>query len=88
MKKLVVCALAAVFLLVASDGAWARETKGKVKTWEEKTRVITLDDGTQYVVTEKVKVKEKMKPGQNVKITYDEREGKNYASAVDEIEAP
>ena len=87
MKRIVGVVLA-VALVVGVAPAWAREVKGKVTRYDTTTRVITLEDGTQYVVTEKVKVKETIKQGTKVKLTYDEREGKNWITGYEEEEAP
>jgi uncharacterized OB-fold protein len=91
MNRILACAVAAA-LLIASSGSptWAREAKGKIKSWETTTRIVTLEDGTQYIVTDEVKTTttEKIKPGKHVKLTYDEREGKNWATDLEEVEAP
>jgi hypothetical protein len=87
MKRIVGLVLA-VALVVGVGPAWAREVKGKVTRYDTTTRVITLEDGTQYVVTEKVKIKETIKQGTKVKLTYDEREGKNWITGLEEEEAP
>jgi hypothetical protein len=65
MKQLVVGALAIAMLIAAGSPAFARDIKGKIKSWETTTRTVTLEDGTQYVVTDTVKTTttEKIKVG-------------------------
>jgi hypothetical protein len=89
MKRVLACALV-VGLLGAAAGtpAWAREAKGKIKSYEETTRVVQFEDGTEYVVTDKVKTTEKIKPGKHMKVIYDERDGKNWATDFEEVESP
>ena len=88
MRQLLVGALAIAMLIATGAPAFARDIKGKIKSWETTTRTVTLEDGTQYVVTDTVKTTEKIRVGKNVKITYEEREGKNYVSTLDEVEGP
>jgi uncharacterized OB-fold protein len=88
MRRMLACAIAVALLFAAGTPAWARDAKGKVKSWETTTRIVTLEDGSQYVVTETVTTTEMIKVGKSVKITYEEREGKNYVTTLDEIESP
>jgi hypothetical protein len=88
MNRMIACAVALAFLATAGSPAWAKDAKGKIKTWETTTRVVTLEDGTQYVITDKVKKTEKIKAGQQVKMVYDERDGKNMVTELEEVEAP
>ena len=69
MKRAMALALSTVLVLVVSAGApaWAREMKGKIKSYETVTRIVTLEDGSQYLVTDKVKTVEKIKEGKMVK---------------------
>ena len=90
MKRPIALVLSAAVLLAvgASAPAWAREAKGKIKTYETVTRVVTLEDGSQFVVTDKVKTVEKIKEGKMVKLTYEEQDGRNMVSEIDEVESP
>jgi len=87
MNRAIVCLLAAGLLLTAGAPAWARDAKGKIKSYDETTQVVEFEDGTQYVITDKVKTTEKIKVGKQVKVTYDEQDGKNMVTALEE-EAP
>jgi hypothetical protein len=88
MNRVLASVLVLGLLVAAGTPAWARETKGKIKSYETTTRVVELEDGTQYVITDKVKTTEKIKAGKQVKMTYDERDGKNWVSDLEEIETP
>ena len=88
MNRATACLVAAGLLLAAGSPAWARDAKGKITNYDTTTRVVTLDDGTEYVVTDKVKTVEKIKVGQHVKVTYEEQNGQNMLSDLEEVEAP
>ena len=49
---------------------------------------MTLDDGSQYVVTDEVKTVEKIKVGQKVKVSYEEQNGQNMMTDCEEVESP
>jgi Protein of unknown function (DUF1344) len=88
MNPILGLVFAVVVVFAVGTTAYARDAKGKVKSWETTTRVITLEDGSQYVVTDKVKTTEKIKVGKHVKMTYEDRDGKNYVDSLEETEAP
>ena len=88
MNRAIACLLAAGVLLTAGSPAWARDAKGKIKTYDTTTQVVTFEDGSQYVVTDKVKTVEKIKVGKHVTVTYDEQDGKNMISNLEEVESP
>jgi hypothetical protein len=88
MTRAIACLLAAGLLLIAGSPAWARDAKGKITSYDTTTQIVTFEDGSQYVVTDKVKTVEKIKVGKHVKVTYEEQDGKNMVSDLEEVEAP
>ena len=52
MKRVMAMLLstAVVLAFCAGTPAWAREMKGKVKSYETTTTIVTLDDGSQYPI--------------------------------------
>ena len=88
MKRATAGLLALGLLFVSGMPAWARDAKGKITSYDTTTQVVTLEDGTQYIVTDQVKTTEKIKVGKHVKMTYDEVDGKNMVSELEEVEAP
>ena len=88
MKRAAAWLLVAGLTLTAGTPAWARDAKGKIKTYDTTTRAVVLEDGTQYVITDKMKTTEKIKVGKHVKLTYDEQDGKNMVTDLEEVEAP
>ena len=68
MKKiLVTLAASAAFISMAFAG----EIEGVVKTFDEATKTVTLEDGSAYVLAEGVAV-EGLAAGAKVKVTFDD----------------
>ena len=84
MKTFVVLILAAALALPVT-AAWAGGAEGKITKWESTTRTITLEDGTQFWITDTVKT-ETIKEGDNVKVTYEDRDGKKYVTTYEVIQ--
>ena len=83
MKTLVVLILAAALALPVT-AAWAGDASGKVTKWESTTRTITLEDGSQFWITDTVKT-ETIKEGDTVKVTYEDRDGKKYVTIYEVV---
>ncbi len=77
MKK-ILATLVATAAFVAS--AYAGEVEGVVKTYDEATKTITLEDAQVFTLAEGVTV-EGLAPGAKVKITFDD--ATKAASAVE-----
>lgn len=73
-----VCAV----LLVASTAAWAADMEGKIKSVDPGERVIVLEDGTRLWAAEGLDM-DKLKEGAKVKLSYEERDGKNIVTGVE-----
>lgn len=83
MKK--VCSLLALsaitFVMVLAPIAWAAEVQGKIKSVDSSGRMVTLDDGTQLTLPPTITVeKQALKPGANVKASYEEKDGQKVAT--------
>jgi Cu/Ag efflux protein CusF len=73
--------LSAIVLTLSAGFALAAEDTGKVKAVDPPSRTLTLDNGTQFRVTENVMI-ELLKPGQEVTVSYEEQDGQRIANDV------
>jgi Cu/Ag efflux protein CusF len=80
MKKTI--GITMLLLVLAVGAGWAADVKGTIKTIDATARVLTLDDGTQLSVAEGVSM-EKLKEGAVIKASYEERDGKKIATAIE-----
>lgn len=82
MRKILGIAL--VMLLVVSVGlaSAGSEHTGKIVTFDSGDRLIVFEDGTKVWLSEGLTV-EGLKEGAMVKVTYEERDGKNVVTAVE-----
>ena len=74
----------AVALTLPVSAAWAGDVEGKVTKWEQTTRTITLEDGTQFWITDTVKT-ETIKEGDRAKVTYEDRDGKKWVTIYEVV---
>lgn len=81
MRKLLGVVLMGVLALWAVSG-WAAEMEGKIQTIDTSDRTIVLDNGTTLSVSEGVSL-DTLKQGTDVKVSYEERDGKNVATSVE-----
>lgn len=81
MRKIVGVVLMAVLALWAVGG-WAAEMEGKIQTIDASDRTIVLSNGTRLSVAEGVSL-DTLKEGTDVKVSYEERDGKNIATSVE-----
>jgi hypothetical protein len=75
-------AAALVGLLFVGAGAWAGDLEGKVQMIVIADRMVVLDDGKQVWIAEGLSMEE-LKEGTQVKVVYEERDGKLVATSVE-----
>jgi Protein of unknown function (DUF1344) len=73
-----------VGLLLVGTGAWAADLEGKVQTIIIADRMVVLEDGKQVWIAEGLSMEE-LKEGTQVKVAYEERDGKLVATSVEII---
>jgi Protein of unknown function (DUF1344) len=81
MQKLLGVVLMVVLALWAVSG-WAAEMEGKIHTIDASDRTIVLSNGTKLSVAEGVSL-DTLKEGTDVKVAYEERDGKNIATSIE-----
>jgi hypothetical protein len=72
-------------LLLLASAAWAADIEGTVKSIDMGDRAIVLEDGTRLVVAEGLNL-DNVQEGKKVKLSYEEREGKNVVTTIDVTE--
>jgi Cu/Ag efflux protein CusF len=76
--------LAALLLVVSVASAAGNEIEGKVKSYDQTSHMLTLEDGTQISVPATVKVEaDKLKAGAMVKAAFEEKDGKKTATSIE-----
>jgi hypothetical protein len=85
MRKIVASVAALAAALAFTVPAFAQEVMGVIKTYRPADRVIILDNGTQYYISEGVTVKQ-YEPGARVKFFIEDRGGKRYITRIIETE--
>jgi len=76
------CAVVTVLLMLSVVGAWAAEMEGKIQTVDTSDRTLVLDNGMRVTVADGVAI-EGLREGNEVKVTFEERDGKNVATLVE-----
>ncbi len=76
------CAVVTVLLMFSVVGAWAAEMEGKIQTVDTSDRTLVLDNGMRVTVADGVVI-EGLREGNEVKVTFEERDGKNVATIVE-----
>jgi Protein of unknown function (DUF1344) len=71
-------------LLLVGGSAWAADLEGKIQTIMIADRMVVLEDGKQVWIAEGVSMEE-LKEGAQVKVAYEERDGKLVAVAVEVV---
>lgn len=80
MKKFNTSALA-VFITLAAGSAFAANTTHTVKSVDEKTHTVMLENGNAYIFKATYDLT-KVKVGEKVDITYETKNGKHEATAL------
>ena len=81
MRKSLSVALIIVLALSVA-GACAAEIEGKIQSLDTSDRTIVLDNGTTLSVAEEISL-EGLQAGTDVKVFYEERDGKNVATQLE-----
>jgi len=76
------CAVVTILMMFSVVGAWAAETEGKIQTVDTSDRTLVLDNGMRVTVADGVAI-EGLREGNEVKVTFEERDGKNVATLVE-----
>lgn len=82
MRWMVRMAVLALALAVLAGAAWAGEVTGKIQKVDQEQKMFVLEDGTQLFTPEGFSL-EKLREGMGVKASYEERDGKNWATAIE-----
>src|SRR5262249_32226860 len=81
------CAVVTVLLMFSVVGAWSTEMEGKIQTVDTSDRTLVLDNGMRVTVADGVAI-ESLREGNEVKGTFEERDGKNVATIAEVNEPP
>jgi hypothetical protein len=81
MKKVVGLTLA-VLLGSSVAAVSAADMSGKVQTLDAGERVVVLDNGTKLWVAEGLPM-DKLKEGAEIKVSFEERDGKNVITIIE-----
>ncbi len=74
---------AIVAVLILAPLAWAGDVQGKIKAVDPKGQMVTLDDGTQLVIPAALKIqRQDLRPGANVKASFEEQNGQKVATSI------
>jgi Cu/Ag efflux protein CusF len=82
MRSLFSLAVIVLALVLAVGPALAGEVTGKVQKVDTDQKMVTLEDGTQLWLAEGTKA-DNVKEGAKVKVSYDEKDGKNWATSFE-----
>ena len=74
--------LVVTVLVLSAAGVWAGEIEGKVSSVDQAGRTIVLDNGTTLSVVEGVSI-DTLREGSEVKVSYEEQDGKNVATSIE-----
>ena len=80
-RRIVIVATVVIAALIAS-AAWAADLEGKVQSVDTYDRTITLDNGTKVWLSDGVAL-DSLKEGTQVRVSYEEKDGKPVASEVE-----
>jgi hypothetical protein len=81
-RHVIVTIVAALFVVLATPLAWGADMEGKVQSVDESERTLTLDNGTKIWLSDSVAV-DGVKEGMDVKVSYEEKDGKPLATSVE-----
>jgi hypothetical protein len=81
MSRHLIVALMLSIAAFAPLAAFAADMEGKVQTVDTSERAFTLDNGTKIWLADEVAI-DTIKEGAEVKVSYEERDGKPVATSV------
>jgi hypothetical protein len=81
MLKALVTVVALAAGVAFTTPSYAQEVVGVIKTYNNGTKTLVLEDGTELLLSEGVTVQE-YKPGTKVRYLVESREGKRYATKI------
>jgi len=76
------CAAVTILLVFSVVGASSTKKEGKIQTFDTSDRTMVLDNGMRVTVADGVAI-EGLREGSEVKVTFEERDGKNVATYVE-----
>ena len=85
MKKMssLLALLAIAFVIVLAPAAWAGEVQGKIKSFDAAANAVVLEDGTQLTIPPTMRVeRQALKPGANVKASFEEKDGQKVTTSI------
>lgn len=82
MRVFISVAAVVLVLSLAFGTAFAGEVTGKVQKVDTDQKMVQLEDGTQLWLAEGTNA-DNVKEGAKVKVSYDEKDGKNWATSFE-----
>jgi uncharacterized protein DUF1344 len=84
MKRFLVMMVAmAVMGLAMISPVWAADVQGKIKSVDPTGRMVTLEDGTQLMIPPTLRIaREDLKPGADVKASYEDMGKQKVVTAI------
>jgi hypothetical protein len=81
LRHLVIAAVVLV-AVVAPLAGWAADMEGKLQSVNAADRTVVLDNGTKIWLSDAVVI-DSLKEGSEVKVSYEEKDGKPVASMIE-----
>jgi hypothetical protein len=81
LRHLVIAAVALVAVVPPSAG-WAADMEGKLQSVNAADRTVVLDNGTKIWLSDAVVI-DTLKEGTDVKVSYEEKDGKPVATTIE-----
>ena len=82
MRRIVTGIVTAVLLAFSAIAASAMDVEGKIQSVDPNEHTITLNDGTKIWIPDTTAADD-LKEGAEVKVSYEEKDGKNVATSVE-----
>ena len=82
MRRLLTGFVVLMLLAFSAMAASAVDVEGKIQSVDPGERTITLDNGTKVWISDAM-ASDELKEGAEVKVSYEEKDGKNVATSVE-----